>query len=164
MKKLGTLLLSLFFIVIGVLGLLSTLTSFQISWEFLGPTIPLLLGIFFEIQFFSTRKDAGVLVPGGILSVIGVILLLQFLFGERIAGYVWPFYLSAPAFGLFQLYWYGGKDKGLLIPVGILTVLCVIFLMITLFQIAPFSFLFPAVLLSIGLYFLWKYFRKEPKK
>jgi hypothetical protein len=163
MKKVFTIVVACFFILIGILGLVSSLTSFHISWNFFGAIIPLLLGVFFEVQYFSEKKEAGILVPGGILTVVGILVLLEHLFGEGISEYIWPLYIVAPAIGLFQLYWYGGKQKALLIPVSILTIFCLVSLMITLYKIPPFSFLIPIVLLVIGFYMLWTYLRKEKR-
>lgn len=84
------------------------------------------LGIFFHLMyFFSDRKGAGILVPGGILLVAGVFMQISMLFD--IWGYMWPGFLLAVAFGLFELYLFGDRSPGLLIPVGILGGLSVIF-------------------------------------
>ena len=163
MKKVFTIVVAVFFILVGVLGLLSSLTSFSIDWSFLGAAIPLLIGIFFEVQYFSERKEPGILVPGGILTVIGVLVLLEHFFGDGLSEYIWPFYISAPAVGLFQFYWFGKRDRALLVPVSILSVVCLISLMIALYKIPPFSFILPILLLAIGCYLFYAYLRKGRK-
>ncbi len=65
------------------------------------------------------------LVPGGVLLVVGLVNQISFMF--NIWHILWPGFVFAPAFGLFELYWFGKKEKGLLVPVGILTALSLIF-------------------------------------
>ena len=163
MKKVFTIIVAVFFILVGVLGLLSSLTSFSIDWSFLGAAIPLLIGLFFEVQYFAEKKEPGILVPGGILTVIGILVLLEHFFGDGLSEYIWPIYILSPAVGLFQFYWFGNRDKALLIPVSILSVVCLVFLMVSLYKIPPFSFMLPILLLAIGSYMIYKYLRKGRK-
>ena len=85
------------------------------SWVF----IVLLLGISFEFAFFISGKNPGLLVPGGIITTIGLLFLFEVTTDWSFAEYTWPIYIFSVAVGLFQLYMFGGKERGLLIASGI---------------------------------------------
>ncbi|WP_138753870.1 hypothetical protein [Paenibacillus sinopodophylli] len=85
------------------------------------------LGLFFHWMYFSMlrRKGVGLLVPGGILFATGTICQIAMLFNNW--SYMWPGFILAVAVGLFELYWFGNRNKWLLIPINILTVLSILF-------------------------------------
>jgi hypothetical protein len=85
------------------------------------------LGLFFHWLYFNMmgRKTAGLLIPGGILLTVGFVCQIAMLFGNW--EYMWPGFILAPAVGLFEFYWFGGRNKWLLIPINILTVLSILF-------------------------------------
>lgn len=83
-------------------------------------------GLIFHYAFFTgNKRDPGLLVPGGILLVTGATLQL----GELIGSWdvIWPLFIFSVAFGLFELYAFGNRDKGLLVPVFILGGLSALF-------------------------------------
>ncbi|MEK8129218.1 hypothetical protein WMW72_15030 [Paenibacillus filicis] len=99
-------------------------TLFAYYW----PTMFLIpLGLFFHWMYFSMtgRKGVGLLVPGGILFTSGIVCQIATLFHAW--EYLWPGFILAVAVGLFELYWFGGRHRGLLIPINILGVLSLIF-------------------------------------
>lgn len=102
----------------------STGSIFAYFW----PTLFVLpLGIFFHWLYFSVlgRKGVGVLVPGGVLlTVYGVCQIAMLLDNWSM---MWPGFILAPAVGLFELYWFGGRNKWLLIPINILAFLSLLF-------------------------------------
>ena len=114
------------FIIFGVVLGISLLTD--LKFEF-WPLFVLIPGLVFEISFFSSSKksDTGVLVPGGILTVIGLLFFFETITDWEYTAHTWPVYLLAVAVGLFQLYIFGKREKGLLVPIGILTGLFAIF-------------------------------------
>jgi hypothetical protein len=70
---------------------------------------------------------------------------------------MWPGCILAPAVGLFELYIFGKREKGLLIPIGILTGISLIFFSFTIRNLGGFSrFILPAVLIVAGLAMLAK--------
>jgi hypothetical protein len=85
------------------------------------------LGLFFHWLYFSMtgRKGIGVLIPGGILLVSGVTSQIAMLFDNW--EYMWPGFIIAVAAGLFEFYWFGNRNKWLLIPINILAVLGLLF-------------------------------------
>lgn len=111
-------------IVIGLLGLWGHFVGFgDLNWGNLWPIFVLVPGILFELSFFSGKSSAGVLVPGGILTTIGLLFFFETFTNWRFSGSTWPVYIFAPAVGLFQLYLFDKpRNNGLLIPVGILSV------------------------------------------
>ncbi|MCC3372722.1 hypothetical protein [Cohnella sp. REN36] len=85
------------------------------------------LGVFFHWLYFSLlqQRGVGVLVPGGILLTAGLVCQVAMLFDSW--SFMWPGFIFAVAVGLFELYWFGSRNKWLLIPINILTVLSVLF-------------------------------------
>ena len=102
-------------------------------------------------ELFSNKKNPGQLVPGGILTVIGLLFCFEILTRWDYSNYTWPIYLLAVAFGLFQLYLYDHQDKGLLIPI---TILCLISFLFYLQLFISSSLLLAIFLIIIGLYIL----------
>lgn len=113
----------------------------------------LIPGLYFEMNYFQTKKNPGQLVPGGILTVIGLLFCFEILTEWHYSSYTWPVYLLAVAFGLLQLYLYDHKDKGLLIPI---TILCLISVLFYVQLFISSSLLFAICLIIIGLYILFQ--------
>lgn len=165
----GNVVLGAIFVIIGVLLLLKTMNildiyinifdiGFLISrfWPAFFLIIP---GLAFHYGFArGGRRDPGLLVPGGILLVLGIVFQINMLFGGW--HILWPGYIFAVAFGLFELYLFGNRDKGLLIPVGILGGLSIIFFtsfsLKELFSFSVNRFLIPLVLIVIGLIIVFR--------
>ena len=153
--------------IIVILGILFLLKNFHIlafdpGWvlsKFWAAIFIILPGVLLHTKFFSgSRRDPGVLVPGGILLVTGTALQIGSLFGGW--SIIWPAFIFSVAFGLFELYYFGNRERGLLIPVGILTGLSALFFMsFSLGQLIKFStkpFVLPILLIGIGLAVLLK--------
>lgn len=151
----------LLLIILGVVGIFNRMFGINIiSIRNLWSLFILLPGLCFEYSYFYTKRNPGLLVPGGILTTIGVLFIFETFTGWRFAGYTWPIYILAVAIGLFQLYLFGGRQKALLIPVGILTFIAAIcFFGITfgnLIHIIGKTIIVPIILLLIGVYILFK--------
>jgi len=140
---------------IGVLLILSNFGIIEIVWENLWPLFLLIPGILFELSYFIYRKDAGLLVPGGILITYGLLFLVNVSYGWRLMEYLWPIFPLGVAIGLFQLYLFGGREKGLLIPVGILGAISLFFLINNLLFV-DFWLLAGIVLVVIGIWIIIK--------
>lgn len=144
-------------IVLGVIFLLANTGVVGISWENFWPLILLGVGLLFEFGAFAGKeKQAGLLVPGGILLTISFIFLVCVFFGWHWMETLWPLFILAPAIGLFQLYIFGKREPGLLVPVGILSVLGLTFLFINLGLSRIFNLFFPALLVLLGVFLLFK--------
>jgi hypothetical protein len=85
------------------------------------------LGLLFHWLYFqmTDRRGVGVLIPGGILLTVGAVCQISMLFSNW--SVTWPGFILAAAVGLFEFYWFGGRNKWLLIPINILTVLSILF-------------------------------------
>ena len=145
---------------IGVLLILSNFGVIEIVWENLWPLFLLIPGILFELSYFISRKDAGLLVPGGILITYGLLFCVNVSCGWHLMENLWPIFPLGVAIGLFQLYLFGGREKGLLIPVGILGAISLFFLINNLFFI-DFRFLAGILLVIIGIWIIFKKIKSD---
>jgi len=166
MQNLPKVLIGIFFIVIGLLAILGVANIIELSWKFFWPFFVIIPGIGFESAFFAakrkgTRVDPGILVPGGVLTTVGTLLLINSIFDFAPMQYLWPIFILAPAVGLFQLYIFGGRDRGVLFASGILTVISTIFLMISLASIPAFSYFLAAVFIAVGIYLIFITIKKK---
>jgi hypothetical protein len=129
------------------------------------PLFILIPGLMFEFSYFISRKNPGVLVPGGILTTIGLLFFFEILTDWTLAEYTWPVYILAVAIGLFQLYLFSGRPSGLLIPVFILTAVASISFLGMIFGNVlawiDFGLVGPVIFILLGLYIL---FRATSKK
>ena len=132
---------------IGAMLILSNFGVIEIVWENLWPLFLLVPGILFELSYFISRKDAGLLVPGGIL--------INVIYGWHLMENLWPIFPLGVAIGLFQLYLFGGREKGFLIPVGILGAISLFFLINNLLFI-DFWLLAGIALVVIGIWIIFK--------
>lgn len=108
------------------------------------------IGIFFHWLYFGfeNRNHAGVLVPGGVLITVAAVCQISSLYD--LWHIMWPGFILAPAVGLFELYWFGEKEKGLLIPVAILTTVSLLFFAVFTFE-TIFTFLSNRPVIAIGI-------------
>ncbi|MDN8591077.1 hypothetical protein B2I21_15125 [Chryseobacterium mucoviscidosis] len=131
-------------------GSLGPGTIFATFW----PTLFVIpLGLFFHWLYFSMiGRGIGLLVPGGILLTAGVVSQIAMLFGNW--STMWPGFILAVAVGLFELYWFGGRNKWLLIPINILTVISLLFFSVmsigTMLNSLTFVQPFVAIVLIMG--------------
>jgi hypothetical protein len=153
--------LGVILIFIGVLSILNQFFNFDFfSMSTLWPLFILIPGLIFEFSYFTSRKDPGLLVPGGILTTIGTLFLFETFTNWYFAAYTWPIYPFAVAIGLFQLYLFGNREKGLLVPVFILSAVSFISFASMMFNRVFWwldkSLIFPALLILIGLSLLFR--------
>jgi hypothetical protein len=131
-------------------GSLGPGTIFATFW----PTLFVIpLGLFFHWLYFSMiGRGIGLLVPGGILLTAGIVSQIAMLFGNW--STMWPGFILAVAVGLFELYWFGGRNKWLLIPINILTVISLLFFAVmsigTMLNSLSFVQPFVAIVLIMG--------------
>lgn len=136
------------------------------SMRYMWPMFVLGLGLVFEFNYFTTKKAPGLLVPGGILTSLGLLFFFEAFTHWSFSGMTWPFYPLAVAVGLFQLYLFSGRPKGLLIPVGILTAIggssFAIMFINRFTSFAAHNLYVPAILIILGLFFIFG--RSEKKE
>lgn len=86
------------------------------------PLFVLIPGLCLESTYFTTRRASALLIPGGILTVIGLLFFFETITRWQLAQYTWPVYIAAVAFGFFQFYLANGKPKEILVLVSILSI------------------------------------------
>lgn len=172
MNKRNNIVIGLIFVALGLMFMLNNMKIFNIFeifdigflmsyfWATLFIIIP---SILMHSAYFSGRKDgAGILVPAGILLGVGVTCQISMLF--NLWGVLWPGFILSVALGLFELYLFGTREKGLLIPVGILSGLSLIFFTtISLKQLHLKGYIVPVVFILAGIMIMFKdsFRRKE---
>lgn len=128
------------------------------------PIFILIPGLLFEWSYFNTTKNPGLLVPGGILTSIGLLFFFEILTGWQFSAYTWPVYPLSVALGLFQLYLFSGRPKALLIPVFILSTVSIVSFSILFLQALHtwinFGLLAPIALILVGLFIIFR--RSDP--
>ncbi|OPX42677.1 hypothetical protein CLHUN_34990 [Ruminiclostridium hungatei] len=77
--------------------------------------IVLLVGLSFELAFFVIGSKPGLLIPGGIITTIGLLFMFEVTTDWNFAEYTWPVYIFSVAVGLFQMYIFSKRQKGLLV-------------------------------------------------
>lgn len=77
--------------------------------------IVLLVGLSFELAFFLTGSKPGLLIPGGIVTTIGLLFMFEVTTNWHFAAYTWPVYIISVAVGLFQMHIFSRRERGLLI-------------------------------------------------
>lgn len=162
MNKTSNILWGIFLIAIGVLFLVGKfydLRFFDISM--LWPLLILVPGLLFELSFFISKKDPGLLVPGGILTTIGIVFLVNNIAGHNIIRYLWPFFPMSVAIGLFQLYLFTDRHWALLIPVGIIGGLSMIFLASILMDMSLGILFVAAIFIIAGIFIILGGARKK---
>lgn len=157
----GNIFFGLFLIFIGGLALMGTILDYDfISWRNMWPLFILIPGLAFEMGYFLSGRASGLLVPGGILTTIGTLFLVENFIGWHTMRYLWPVFPLSIAVGLFQLYLAIGRPWGLLIPVGILGGFSGISFLTILLNAAMTSkligYVFAAMLIVLGVFLLFK--------
>jgi hypothetical protein len=139
-------------IVLGLVFAGQTMGFLELSMEELWPIFLLIPALGFHAAFFVAPgpERAGLLVPGGILLTYGLLFFTCTIFGWELMGTLWPVFILGPAVGLFELYWFGPRRAGLLIPVGILSLVGFAFLGLNVLT-SMFSGFFGVLLILAGL-------------
>ncbi len=138
---------------LGIIFLLNNFEILDFSWGTFWAYMILVMGVIFWIGFIADRGKDGFIMPGTIFIVIGLIFIYCSRYGWGAMEYLWPFFILAPALGLYAMYFLGKHDRGILIPAGILAVIGLIFLLQSYRWI---RYLWPFVLIITGVLLLLK--------
>ena len=155
--KTSDFIIGLILIVLGSLFLFENTGFIDIDFQFVWPVFIILGGGGFWIGFLRDKKNYGLIMPGTILIVYGLMFWYCALAGWDWMEYIWPGYLIGPGLGFFLLYGFGPKEKGLLIPAAVLTGLGVIFI----FQKVALLRFWPLVLIFTGIWLIYKYQKQK---
>lgn len=149
--------IGLILVIMGAIAILDNFFHIKIfSMARLWPLIILLPGLLLEYTYARTRTLPAILIPGGILTSLGIFFLFNTYTNWRFAGYTWPFYPLTFAIGLYQYYRFAGKPKPLLIPIYIISIFCGISFTAIFFTWLNRRFFAAIVLVIVGLYLLLK--------
>jgi hypothetical protein len=132
----------------GLFFLIANLVGVEIRQ--LWPVFLLGPSIFFFIRAFIDRTQFALLMPATILFLISGVFITCELIGWTSMHHLWPVFILAPGLGFFMLYWFGRRERGLLIPGSILTGLGLVFLLVA----GGLGELWPAVLIVAGVILL----------
>ncbi len=152
----GRIFVGIILLFLGVFMLLNHLDFIAFRFALLWPLFLLIPGLIFEFSYlFSRRKNNALLVPGGILTVYGLVFFLDAYYGWAFLSPVWPFLLLGVAFGLFQLYVFGNQDRSLLLPTVLLTILGLSNILQNYYAF-DFQLAVPIILILAGLFLIIK--------
>jgi hypothetical protein len=141
----------LILIVLGVLFLLSNFGALDLDWGLLWTWIIILMGAIFWIGFLFDRSKDGLIMPGTVLLVVGIVFNVSARSDWDLMEILWPFFILAPALGFYLMYLLGKRDRGVLVPAIVLTVVGLVFLMGT----SPIlRYLGPIIMIGIGVLIL----------
>lgn len=164
MKKNNALLAGIL-IFIGLTALMNNIFGFNLHiGDALGSTLPIIIpGMVFQSIYFYTGRRSGLLVPGGILMVVGVTTFFDMITAGMFTEFIWPLYPLSVPFGLYQLYRFKYKElgrKGLLTAVRIITYIILasyaISICFVIDDILTKSIVVPVILILIGGWILVK--------
>ncbi|GAB4379611.1 MAG: hypothetical protein Kow0042_29160 [Calditrichia bacterium] len=143
-------------IVVGLIFLGNNLGWFYFSWENFWPLLMIGGGLLFWIGWFAKREEIGLIMPGTILILYGLLFLYCTYYDWYLMNEYWPVFLFAPGLGFLLMYVLGPHERGLLVPAGVLILLSILFWS----GRDVFRFFWPILLIAIGLYLLIKSRRK----
>ncbi|MDD3643728.1 MAG: hypothetical protein PHQ19_09740 [Candidatus Krumholzibacteria bacterium] len=137
----------LILIVLGVLFLLGNFGALDLDWGILWTWILILIGAIFWLGFIFDRSKDGLIMPGTVLLVAGVVFNVSARYDWAPLEDLWPFFILAPALGFYLIYLLGKRDRGVLVPAIILTIVGIVFLMGTS---SVLRWLGPVIMIGIG--------------
>jgi hypothetical protein len=133
-----------FFVFVGIVLLIGNFTDLYMGE--LWPVLVIAGGLAFVLGYFLNRDNYGLLMPGALLVVNGLLFLTCSLDGWYHMESLWPVFILAPALGFLAMYCGGVRETGLLIPAGILFVIGLSFLFVSL-DVGEF---WPILLILVG--------------
>lgn len=150
-------------IAVGIIVVVNRLSGDKLfNFEHLWPFLITFLGLGLELSHFKYKVNPMILVPGGILTTIGLLHIFEVFTKGMYNEYAWPVYLIAVAIGIFQMF-LADRHKGLLIPVFILVGIAVIAYATMIFENldywVDFSFILGLVFVVGGIYLFRKNFK-----
>jgi len=147
-----------------ILGILFLLPRLGINFGNLWPTFILAPGLAFIIFYLvspNRKQIAGILIPGVILTLIASFFYYQSFSDWANAEKLWPVYPLAVGIALYTFYIASGrKDRAILVPANILTLMGLAFLVLNYYS---FNF-WPLILIIVGLILILTSVKKERNK
>ncbi|MBU0707079.1 hypothetical protein KKG41_01770 [Patescibacteria group bacterium] len=147
-------------ILIGVVFLLHKMDVI-VDIGFFGYLFLIVPGIGLWFLFFSRRGRRGIeglLIPGTILTLLGAFFMYQEINDWEYSGETSFIYIIIVALSFFSAHIFGNRSRGFLVPAWILTIVSLIILFTTTIK---WDFIWPAVVIVLGLWLLVKPKRKN---
>lgn len=150
MKK-NNLVLGVLLLAIGGIALLNNMgiTDFNISIWRLWPLFMIIPGLAFELSYFNNNGPVGLLVPGGILLTQGALFMFCSFFGYGHLAYLWPVFVGSVGIGLFQLYYFGNRERPLFYVSGAFIAFSVLSIFLSLISLEG-NYVLPIILIAVG--------------
>ncbi|PAK55333.1 hypothetical protein [Paenibacillus sp. 7541] len=147
--------LGLFIIVAGVVILLGKLGFFGFVGRTLWPLVLLLPGILIHLLFFARRVSAAFLIPGGILTVYGLLFLICSLGGWGLMSALWPVLILGVAAGLYEYYLFETPRPARVLPLALGIALIGVLIWIFTWLQAGALYVIALVLIAIGVWLIF---------
>jgi hypothetical protein len=144
----------LLLIAVGIAFLLAKLGVFSVRGELVWTYLIIIIGVVFWLSFLFDRSRVGSLMPGSVMLTIGLLFHYTSTHGWETLSYLWPFFILAPAFGFYAMFIFGTREKGLLVPAGILTVIALFFFLQG--TSSSLRLVWPAVLIILGVLLVYR--------
>jgi hypothetical protein len=161
-EKRPSLVPGLLLVLVGIAFLLANLGAFKIRGDLIWTYLLIIIGVVFWLSFFFDRSRIGNLMPGSVLLTIGLLFHHTSTQGWDTLSYLWPFFILAPAFGFYAMFVLGTRERGLLVPAGILTVIALFFFLQGTNR--DLRLIWPAVLIVLGVLFLYRGLRSPRER
>ncbi len=150
----------LILILIGIVAVLANFELLDLDWEVIWTYLVLILGIIFWLGFIFDRTRDGLIMPGTILLTYGAIFNISARYDWDLMGDLWPFFILGPAFGFYAMFLFAKREKGLLVPAVILTIIGMVFLLQSFTII---KYIWPLVLVAVGVMLLTRREKGAPE-
>lgn len=141
-------------VVAGVVILLGKLGVFGFLGRTLWPLVLLLPGMFLHFLFFTRRASAAILIPGGILTVYGLLFFICNMGGWGLMSVLWPVLILGVAVGLYEYYLYETPRPAGVLPIALgLTLLSILIILFTWFKTGA-LYIIALILIAAGLWMI----------
>jgi len=147
-------------VILGFLFLSENFGYIEFNFQNVWPVFVMLGGIGFTIGYLQDRKNYGLLMPASILTIYGLLFFYCSIEGWYMMSVWWPVFIIGPGIGFFMMYILGGREKGLLFPATILTVIGLLFLI----SHSGFWRYWPLVLIIIGIVMIVRHYSGQAAK
>ncbi|MBN2424177.1 MAG: hypothetical protein JXR46_01510 [Calditrichaceae bacterium] len=148
--------LGLILIFLGIVFLLENLSIIEFDFLRVWPLFVILSGLGFWLGYLVNRQLITFIMPGTLLLIYGFLFFYCGIFGWDMMSYLWPVFLLGPGVGFFLIYLLGDKNKILLWPAGLLTVISFLFI----FRYLEYLRYWPSLLIIGGIILIFMKDRK----
>lgn len=126
--KMSDMIIGVGLVILGILFLSENFGYIEFDFRDVWPFFVILAGVGFWIGYYQDRKNYGLLMPGTILIIYGLLFFYCSTQGWYMMSVLWPIFILGPGIGFFMMYLLGEQEKGMLIPASILSGIAVLFL------------------------------------